>query len=770
MHIDRCVYLLLFLIQQLASSDSGVSKNGDDYESHEKVMYMGCFASILHTKAGHTMSIDDCAHFCSAEPATVYLIAFVNGIECFCLETAEYRMASSLCDVTCTEDDVIAWDGRYDDDDDCGVGLFVPVFKFRELKDFRHSQLSGISEASVGAKQFHSEDASAQMLPQIRNHIIHHCLDGERPQALCSNGCKPGWSGKNCNTRDCTVFNGDCGSTRICQTTIIIGGKYSECVCQNPQHYQDKYGNCFPYKNRKNAAFRKSVLTSSSSFSSSSSSSSSSFSSSSPPFPGHVIDGKKAGTDIFPLLLGEWVAVDLLQVSRVHSVALHLQDDCDDQTPPYSALIGLRASMQNFRGTNFKLCGRIKPTDFFMESQQDTPSNDKKSPMESQAEGGNGQLVVCTGRPSDARFVIVQISDEDDGDDGGGNSNGDDGDSGSGGDKDDGGGGGGKSGGGEGGEVKKKFLPNSSNQVLKISEIDVYEEDEQVEALQYVGCFGKVSGAKNTTTDVVSLDNCFRFCFALHSPHLYVAISQQQLQKPQISNTNTSTCHCNPRLDLWLNSENCTFRCNPEQLSCGGPNVFSVYSVVPSSSAYRICLEHCRVQHSEYFAIKNMEDCFCGFSTDQLNKQVHIHACNLICYDANSKRCGSRQHFSVYKIFSRYNFLEPDQNFHFCMNELEVVVHSCEPGMCLPGWTGEMCDVRNCLENKGSCPHSSFGCVTNMVNKKPFDECLYHKPILKPKISCLHGSITGPKTFGSDHCANILGACDPGESELCESS
>ncbi|ESN92727.1 hypothetical protein HELRODRAFT_164824 [Helobdella robusta] len=75
--------------------------------------------------------------------------------------------------------------------------------------------------------------------------VLRHCHGSDKVVASggCTNKCDPGWSGKLCNIRDCSVSNGDCLTGLKCQESETPTGRVHECLCPAGQA-KTKNGEC----------------------------------------------------------------------------------------------------------------------------------------------------------------------------------------------------------------------------------------------------------------------------------------------------------------------------------------------------------------------------------------------------------------------------------------------------------------------------------------------------------------------------------------------
>ncbi|ESN97963.1 hypothetical protein HELRODRAFT_177634 [Helobdella robusta] len=104
--------------------------------------YRGCYALIVQTNTKsvtNNNAYEECNDFCISR--TLAYMALRNGDECYCVERAIYRLASSECSVACKS-------GEYP----CGSRLYYSIYSIRDFIDFEHSLFdirSGIISSAI---------------------------------------------------------------------------------------------------------------------------------------------------------------------------------------------------------------------------------------------------------------------------------------------------------------------------------------------------------------------------------------------------------------------------------------------------------------------------------------------------------------------------------------------------------------------------------------------------------------------------------------------
>ncbi|ESN95785.1 hypothetical protein HELRODRAFT_178965 [Helobdella robusta] len=269
-----------------------------------------------------------------------------------------------------------------------------------------------------------------------------------------------------------------------------------------------------------------------------------------------------------------------------------------------------------------------------------------------------------------------------------------------------------------------------------VDEIEVYADD-SLREYYYVGCYGTFISEYTLESKKLTFAECTKFCEQYQDPMLIIGLA------------NASECHCGLSAGEPSESINCGLTCH-DDLPCGGhvyvayikqskiftivfqisaerpiPRYVGCYSdnlkqknkviLVSQGVAYKSCLVQCRTQNSIEFAIMGSTQCMCG-NLINASEQVATSKCNRECEEGEA--CGGDQQFSVYKIFSRY---EASIERHFCLDN-SAGSPDCKPGRCDPGWTGQLCNKRECSVNNGACPKDFF-CSKVFVGPDITSEC-----------------------------------------------
>ncbi|ESN95778.1 hypothetical protein HELRODRAFT_178959 [Helobdella robusta] len=221
---------------------------------------------------------------------------------------------------------------------------------------------------------------------------------------------------------------------------------------------------------------------------------------------------------------------------------------------------------------------------------------------------------------------------------------------------------------------------------MAIDEIEVYAENLPV--YYYVGCFGSFHTVHTMQSKNLTFDECKKFCKVLQNPMLIVGLKATEMPKPSYVG-----CYSEA-----LKQENKVIG-------------------VTQGEAFKSCSVHCRMQNSIEFAIMNSIKCICG-SLMNASFQVATSKCNQKCQDYVTLSCGGDGMFSLYKTFLRY---EASIERHFCI-DTSAGSPDCKPGRCDPGWTGPLCNKRDCSLNNGACPKDLI-CSKVFIGPEITSEC-----------------------------------------------
>ncbi|ESN97678.1 hypothetical protein HELRODRAFT_177733 [Helobdella robusta] len=263
-------------------------------------------------------------------------------------------------------------------------------------------------------------------------------------------------------------------------------------------------------------------------------------------------------------------------------------------------------------------------------------------------------------------------------------------------------------------DVQVKCNP-PDEEIFKVPE--VYENtnlDEPKNDWNYKGCFNKVQSFKELM--IVSLNSCFEYC----KETSFYAMKDGRL------------CTCANSVENEAGADKCNKKCS-DGLSCGGSSFHSVYAKKSNQSitvgcfkyldlehkhdqllSKALCLDKCKELGFPYSGTRD-ETCQCGRKIefkDQLNKE----------------QC--EEHF----VFAFLSDVSPELDvqgkptkYNYCMNDkIEIKKAYCRTGHCRIGWTGALCDKRDCGVNNGDCGKEMM-CVQEIVNNIMFEKCLCGK-------------------------------------------
>ncbi|ESO02501.1 hypothetical protein HELRODRAFT_161778 [Helobdella robusta] len=280
-----------------------------------KESYIGCYRNISSTKTVASVgSVDECSLKCTDESNN--MIALKSGEECNCIGRLDSAVASSQCDVPCTNGDACGGSDSYsvykskprvmhdshasmDNRHNRSIEMTLPAdYTLETCAHFcletNHTFFQKIADGKcecfqelavkVGNMAVFICDQSCLYDPaeicdchhigyesdetvifatrfqydfQRGASTYSHCNNrgSERFQVTkCSDGCEGGWRGDWCRERDCRVWNGDCGSELNCVQLTVNGNEYVECVCPRDT-VRNKWNKCEVM--RKNLALNK---------------------------------------------------------------------------------------------------------------------------------------------------------------------------------------------------------------------------------------------------------------------------------------------------------------------------------------------------------------------------------------------------------------------------------------------------------------------------------------------------------------------------------
>ncbi|ESN97477.1 hypothetical protein HELRODRAFT_177898 [Helobdella robusta] len=171
-----------------------------------------------------------------------------------------------------------------------------------------------------------------------------------------------------------------------------------------------------------------------------------------------------------------------------------------------------------------------------------------------------------------------------------------------------------------------------------------------------------------------------------------------------------TTCFCGTDADQMTSSQFCHMTCRHSNHLCGGDDYYAVYSgFIPRAK-------------------QNHTQCACGSLLD-FKDQLPINMCPLKSWSIYSIEPGTLMHFqlnrrdeknvenSTKEMNEEKKIKETNDGKNERINELG--------GLCFSGWSGPMCDVRDCKQNNGNCDLNS-SCVKVKSDGDVTVECQSH--------------------------------------------
>ncbi|ESN97706.1 hypothetical protein HELRODRAFT_177765 [Helobdella robusta] len=140
----------------------------------------------------------------------------------------------------------------------------------------------------------------------------------------------------------------------------------------------------------------------------------------------------------------------------------------------------------------------------------------------------------------------------------------------------------------------------------------------------------------------------------------------------------------------------------------------------------------------KYLKLEHKQDQF-------LSKSLCLNMCAELGFpysgtSSNSCQCGRKIKFkdqvnieqctgssSVYALLTDvstdFGIYDKSTKYNFCMNDnSERKKPYCRSGVCLLGWTGALCNNRDCYTNNGGC-NATMKCVQEIVNNEMIEKC-----------------------------------------------
>ncbi|ESN95050.1 hypothetical protein HELRODRAFT_193727 [Helobdella robusta] len=739
------------------------------------VMYLGCYWAVVAERSTAVESYADCKIFCSQTPQII-MIGLHRGEECHCLSSARYPVSSLHCNLRCS-----------DGISSCGGSQFFSVFQIKHQLDFsnllltisaydlrsrciilKHKSMtsdkcvkvclelkksiallkasnlcvcttphltdplnclsdvdfvSNCTHACPGDEHQKCWSENCQMKLSTRTNFemqtsfsaLMHCSDGVKfSTSDCKKGCKPGWRGELCNERDCLKNFGDCGAL-ICQMTRAGGKEYSECVCKK-FYYRTKNFVCKPLPKTYNLALRRKVTMSSFGLLNSENSSLIKSEFQATQHWKYAVDGSLVELEVVRLFSlnsshAGWLAVDLLEeyaIARVVVYPRKCDHRCKSSLPQ---LLLLRFSVQKIfslflkNEMNIRIILLIRLIDnldleldhhllitpgSFVVVLNSRLDDSVRSPRSNSVLCGEHSAdskgvcqplepitIVCNDASYTARFVIIE-------------------------------------------KIANVAAAAKGEDVLAVTEVEVHGAVQKPNHPVYIGCFEKFTSFN--VSEASRTEDCHKFCKSLDRENTIFAIKKG------------TTCHCGTDADVKVDLMHCdehfqtfsTYLNKASFLGCFHGHQLEALGTLmyegDVKSPFKSCQFYCRSYHFKEFALKRSV-CLCGDRMFDASKQIPTSSCAIMCKDDSSKTCGSSTTFSLYKSRSRFSHRTDPTHHHFCMNEGDLS-KDCQPGNCTAGWTGELCDVRDCSVKNGDCVENS-SCVVNTRAGREISECRY---------------------------------------------
>ncbi|ESN97962.1 hypothetical protein HELRODRAFT_177633 [Helobdella robusta] len=698
-------------------------KNGRLIRTH--VMYLGCYWSVVVEKSTPVQSYMQCKEFCLAVE-NIFMIGLQRGEACHCLSSAKYPVSSSHCDMSCSN--------CYDA---CGGSEFFSVYQIRERLDFSESLIS-LNEFDVNPSSHSLVSVPAITIDTcmsicFERNFSHATLKNEpakEPLCYCSkpsdtaaikclsdlemlSNCNvecPGndrqmCSGTNCQPRRTTLrhFEFQTAFSHQSKCKSSVETKCTECETGWTSECDER-----ALPKTMNLAFRRTI--------------------SAEPFIAaypfinasdlkqfdwkYAVDGYMLDWEIVHLLFLKgpvdsivgWMAVDLVEEYQIETVIIYPRI-CDHHCKSKIVVYLNSSKLESVE------CG--------------------KYPVAGGSCHENDAINInCAKSEKKFRFVIIMKGVEE------------------------------------------------QDSVFTFSEVEVYGAGYNLKPFSYVGCFEKFDRF-NSSQDVNhgNDENCRKYCagfnvenfiFALHKRKFCVCGKDADVQMDMTT--------CEDHYEVFSDHLN-----KPSYLGCFNNDAIESRAQSKEEanmdSPFKSCLLYCSVYQFEEFAIKvvnfastrtglatnfflfflgafkflcpescsvqsgatytyvctlkqdtrrsNQDGkyCVCGDRLFAGNQQIDSSLCQMKCKSENWKTCGSADTFSLYKRQNMFNYRNNPVNYHFCMNEKEVA-SDCEPGHCTAGWTGELCDKRNCPVENGACGVNAICTQYNWAGSE-IPECKY---------------------------------------------
>ncbi|ESN97695.1 hypothetical protein HELRODRAFT_177750 [Helobdella robusta] len=263
-------------------------------------------------------------------------------------------------------------------------------------------------------------------------------------------------------------------------------------------------------------------------------------------------------------------------------------------------------------------------------------------------------------------------------------------------------------------------------------EVDSYEEDDEAgssircyegdkeaivgtaesqDNLVYKGCFTNMKEKNDFQTD--SVKSCDKIC----SFTLFYGIK------------NKNVCTCSNAVEEELNAEKCDKKCS-DGFSCGGISTYSVYAKFYNESMNVGCFKYLQLEHQENNSLTRP---LCSIKCKELGYRFSgANAVNCQCDNkftfkdqVNKEQCTPlSMFFTLTDVSPELEVNFKPSKYNYCINDREENMKTyCRSGVCKPGWTGALCDYRDCEENNGGCK-KEMNCLEQTVNNVTINKCL----------------------------------------------
>ncbi|ESN97676.1 hypothetical protein HELRODRAFT_177731 [Helobdella robusta] len=248
---------------------------------------------------------------------------------------------------------------------------------------------------------------------------------------------------------------------------------------------------------------------------------------------------------------------------------------------------------------------------------------------------------------------------------------------------------------------------------------EVYENsslDKPKSDWNYKGCFNKVQSSKELM--IISVKSCFEYC---KETSFYAMNIKRFFEFKKFRMVGYAHVPTVLRMKLVPTNaiRNVQMGCrvgekSNQSIAIGCFKYLELEHKHDQLLSKAFCLDKCKELGFPYSGTRD-ETCQCGRKIefkDQLNKEQ--------CEEPS--------------VFALLSDVSPDLDaqgkptkYNYCMNDkIESKQAYCKTGHCKIGWTGALCDKRNCGVNNGDCGKEMM-CVQEIVNNIMFEKCLCGK-------------------------------------------